>query len=75
MRGPLTNNPLEMTFVEGNQEVQTLPAKASTYSLAYRVGFGGSHGRPQNTYLQVRQTLVDLLSEDAVAIVDQEAEG
>src|SRR5215471_11171499 len=60
-RGPPTNNPLEMTFVERNQVVQTLPAKAPA--------------RPQNSHPQVRQTLVDLLSEDAVAIVDQEAVG
>ena len=72
-RGPLTNNLLEMTFVERNQEVQTFPTKAPAQSLAHRVGLGGSHGRPQNSHPQVRQTLVDVLSEDAVAIVDQEA--
>ena len=75
MRGPLTNNPLEMTFVEGNQEVQTFATKAPTHSLAHRVGFGRSHGRPQDSHPQVRETLVDVLSEDAVAIVDQEAVG
>ena len=75
MRGPLTNNLLEMTFVEGHQEVKTFAAKAPAQSLAHRVCLGGSHGRPQNSHPQVRQTLVDLLSEDAVAIVDQEAVG
>src|SRR5215831_5516377 len=75
MRGPLTNNPLEMTFVEGNQEVETFATKASAQSLAHRVGLGGSHRRPQNSYTQVRQTLVDFLCEDAIAIMDDEAIG
>src|SRR5215831_14235463 len=75
VRGPLTNNPLEMTFVERNQEVETFAAKAPAHSLADRVGLGGSHGRPQNSHSQVRETLVDVLSEDAVAVVDQEAAG
>src|SRR5215471_316809 len=73
MRGPLTNNLLEMTFVERNQVVKTFATKAPAQSLAHRVGLGGSHRRPQNSHPQVRQTLVDLLSEEAVAIVDQEA--
>src|SRR5215831_14500417 len=75
MRGPLTNNPLEMTFVELNQVVKTFATKAPAQSLAHRVGLGGSHRRPQNSHPQVRQTLVDLFSEEAVAIVDQEAVG
>jgi hypothetical protein len=72
---PFTNNPLEMTFVEGDQEVETFPTKAPTHSPAHRVGLGGSHGRPQDSHPQVSETLVDVLSEDAVAIVDQEAVG
>src|SRR5215471_11461605 len=73
--GPIPNSPLQMTFVERNQEVQTFATKAPAQSLAHRVGLRGSHGRPQNSHPQVRQTLVDLLSEEAVAIVDQEAVG
>ena len=73
--GPIPNSPLQMTFVERNQEVQTFPTKALAQSLAHRVGLGGSHGRPQNSHPQVREALVDVLSEDAVAIVDQEAVG
>src|SRR5215831_20814826 len=61
MRGPLTNNLLEMTFVERNQVVKTFATKAPAQSLAHRVGLGGSHRRPQNSHPQVRQTLVDLL--------------
>src|SRR5262249_12138363 len=57
----------EMTFVEQNQEVKTFATKAPAQSLAHCVGLGGSHGRPQNSHTQVRQTLVDVLSEAAVA--------
>jgi hypothetical protein len=64
-----------MTFIEWHQEIKTFASKAPAQSLAHRVGLGGSHGRPQNSHPQVRQTLVDVLSEDAVAIMDQEAVG
>jgi len=75
MRGPLTNNPLEMTFVERNQEIQTFATKAPAQSLAHGVRLGGSHRRPQNSYSQVRETRVDFLCEDAIAIMDEEAVG
>src|SRR5215467_2118614 len=75
MRGPLTNNPLEMTFVQGKQEIQTFATKAPAQSLAHGVRLRRSHRRPQDSHPQVRETLVDVLSEDAVAIVDQEAVG
>ena len=75
MRGPLVNNPSEMTFAEGNQEVKTFATKAPAQSLAHCVGLGGSHGRPQDSHPQVRETLVDFLSEDAIPIVDDEAVG
>lgn len=71
--GPIPISLLQMTFVEGNQEVQRFATKAPAQSLAHRVRLGGSHWRPQNSHPQVRETLVDVLSEDAVAIVDQEA--
>ena len=35
--------------------------------------FGARTGRPQNPYTQIRKTLVDVLAEDAVPIVDDEA--
>ena len=73
MRGPLTNSPLEMTFVERNQEIQTFATKAPAHSLAHGVRLGGSHWRPQNSYSQIGETLVDFLCEDAIPIVDQEA--
>jgi hypothetical protein len=64
-----------MAFVEGNQEVATFATKAAAQSLAHRVRLGGPHRRPQNPYTQVRETLVDLLNEDAIAIMDDEAVG
>ena len=75
MRGPLTNNPLEMAFVERNQEIQTFATKAPAQSLAHGVRLGGSHWRPQNSYSQIGETLVDFLCEDAIPIVDPEAVG
>src|SRR5215472_4724297 len=71
--GPIPNSPLQMTFIEWHQEIKTFATKAPAHPLAHRVGLRGSHGRRQNSHPQVRQTLVDLLSEEAVAIVDQEA--
>src|SRR6516165_7726801 len=70
---PIPHRHLQMAFVEGNQEVQTFAAKTPAQSFAYGVGFRGSYWRPQNSYTQIRQTLVDLFREDAVAIVDEEA--
>src|SRR5215469_14663151 len=75
MRGPLANNPSEMTFVEGNQEIETFATKAPAQSLAHRVRLRRSHRRPQNSYTKVRQTLIDFRSEDAIAIVNEEAIG
>ena len=64
-----------MAFAEGNQEVETLPTKAPAQSLAQRVGSRDSYWRPQNSYTQIRETLVDFLSEDTVPIMDYEAIG
>ena len=72
---PLTKNHLQMAFVEGNQEVETLATKATAQPLAYRVRLRGAHRRPQNSYTQVRETLVDFRSEDAIPIVNEEAVG
>ena len=64
-----------MAFVERKQEVETFATKAAAESFAHRVAFRGSYWRPQNSYTQIRQTLVDFLSEDAISIVDDEAVG
>src|SRR5258708_18246788 len=73
VRGPVPNSHLQMPFVEWNQEVETLPAKAAAESLAHRVRFRGSPRRPQNPYAQIGKALVDLPGADAVAIVDDQA--
>src|SRR4029077_2428786 len=72
VRRPVPNRHLQMPFVEWNQEVETLPAKAAAKSLAHRVRLRGSHRRPQNPYTQIGEALVDFLGEDAVSIVDDE---
>src|SRR5215472_848579 len=72
---PIPNRHLQMAFVEGNQEVETFTTQAAAQSLAHRVCLGGSHRCPQNSNTQVRETLVELMSEDAIAIVDDEAIG
>ena len=64
-----------MAFVEGKQEVETFATEAAAQSLAYRVRLWGSHWRSQNPYAQIPKTLVDLLSEDTVPIVNDEAIG
>ena len=73
--GPISNSPLQMTFVEWHQEVQTLPAKAPAQSLAHRARLRRSHRCPQNSYTQVRETDIDFLREDAIPIVNEEAVG
>src|SRR6516225_3560006 len=73
VRGPLTKNHLQMAFVEGNQKVETFTTKAPAQSLAHRARLRSRP--PQNSDTQVRETLVDLLNEDAIAIVDDEAVG
>ena len=70
---PIANGHLQMAFVEGNQEVETLATKAAAQPLAYRVRLRGSHRRPQNPHPQIGKALVDFLSKDAIAIVDDEA--
>src|SRR6516164_8180402 len=75
VRGPLPKNHLQMVLVEWNQQVETFATKAPAQSLAHRVRLGRSHRRPQNAYPQVRATLVDFRSEDAIPIVKEEAVG
>ena len=62
-----------MAFVEGNQKVETFTTKAPAQSLAHRARLRSRP--PRNSDTQVRETLVDLLNEDAIAIMDDEAVG
>src|SRR5215472_5402173 len=73
--GPVPNSYLQMAFVEGKQEVETFATEAAAQSFAYRVRLWGSRWRSQNPYAQIPKTLVDLLIEDTVPIVDDEAIG
>ena len=73
VHSPIPNSHLKMAFVEWNQEVETFATKAAAESLAHRVRLWGPHRRTQNPYTQIGKTLVDILREDAVAIVDDEA--
>src|SRR5260370_10199221 len=73
VRSPFPNRHLQMPFVEWNQEVETLPAKAAAESLAHRVRLRGAHRRPQNPYTQIGKAFVDFLGEDPVSIVDEES--
>ena len=75
VHSPIPNSHLQMAFVERKQEVETFATEAATQSLADRVRLWGSYWRPQNSYAQIPKTLVDLLSEDTVPIVDDEAIG
>src|SRR5215472_6286179 len=72
---PIPNRHLQMAFVEWNQEVETFATKAAAESYAHRVRLGSPHRCTQNSYTQVRETLVDFFSEDAISIVDDEAVG
>ena len=62
-----------MPLVEWNQEVETFATEAAAQSLAYRVRLWGSHWRSKNPYAQIPKTLVDILGEDPVSIVDNES--
>ena len=72
---PIPNRHLQMAFVEGDQEVQTLATKAAAQSLAYGVRLRGSYRCPQNPYSQTGKTSVNRLREDAVPIMEDEAVG
>src|SRR5215813_2910142 len=72
VHGPIPNSNVKVAFVEWNQEVETFATKAAAQSLAHRVRLGGPHRRTQNPYTQIGKTLVDILREDAVTIVDDE---
>src|SRR5215813_7203451 len=73
VHSPIPNSHVKMAFVEWNQEVQTFATKAAAESLAHRVRLWGPHWRTQNPYPQICKTLVEILREDAVAVVDDEA--
>lgn len=73
VRGSIANSHLQMAFVEWDQKVETFATETAAQSLAHRVRFRGAHRRSQNPHPQIGKTLVDILREDAVAVVDEEA--
>src|SRR5215469_9406183 len=71
MVSPLLESPLEMAFVERDQEIQRLSAQAAAKSLADGIGFRRPHRRSPNGNTQFLHGPVELLGEDAVSVVDQ----
>src|SRR5215471_857456 len=70
MASPLLDSPLEMAFVERDQEIQTLSAQAAAKSLADGIRFWRPHRRSPNGNTQFLHGPVELLGEDAVSVVD-----
>ena len=71
MASPLLDSPLEMAFVERDQEIQTLSAQAAAKSLADSIGFRRPHRRSPNGNTQFLHGPVELLGEDTVSVVDR----
>ena len=58
---------------EGNEEVQTLPPQRADEPLAERIGLRCPHWRLEHPQSQVADALVELLRENAVAVMEQKA--
>ncbi len=69
----LANNPLEMAFADGNEEVQTLAADRSYQPLAVGVRLGRADRRSQDTDTESAQCFIDGRRENRIAVVNQVA--
>ena len=64
-----------MVFSQGNQKVQAFPPQRADEPLAERIGLRTLRRRFEHPESQVAYALVELLREDAVAVMDEEAVG
>ena len=64
-----------MVDPQRNNTVQTFPPQRADEPLAERIGLRSPHWRLEHPQPQVAHTLVELLREDAIAVMDQELVG
>ena len=75
VRDPFAQDPSEMSLVEGDQPVQTLPPYRADQALAKGVGLWRPHGDLQHMPAHRRDRPVDCGREDAIPIVEDEPVG
>src|SRR6266849_10804881 len=73
VRDPLAKDPSEMSLVEGEQPVQTLPPYRADQALAKGVRLRRPHGRFQHAPSHRRDRSVDLGRIDPVTVVQHES--
>ena len=62
-----------MVCAQRNQKVEALPPQRADKSLAERIGLRSPHRRLEHPQPQVTYALVQLLREDAIAVMYQES--
>ena len=73
VRDPCAKDPSEMSLVEGNQPVQTLPSYRANQALAKGVRLRCPHGRFQHSPSHRRDRSVDFGRIDPVTVVQHES--
>ena len=75
MLNPLLHRSLEVSFREGNQEVQTFPAQRADNPLAERVRLWRPVRRSQDPKAEISNRAIQRLRKDAVSVVDEKPIG
>ncbi|MCU1335391.1 MAG: hypothetical protein JWO19_972 [Bryobacterales bacterium] len=74
MAYPPIENVLQMPLPQRDEEIQALPADGSDHTFASGICLGRPERRPQYAHAHGGHSFIQFLGEDAVPIVDQEAE-
>ena len=73
VESPLFDDHPQMPFVEGDQEIQTLPAKTAAETFAESIRRRRPHRRAEYSHSQLGDRLVQFLGKDAVPVVEHES--
>jgi hypothetical protein len=71
---PPIENVLQMPLSQRDEEIQALPTDRSDQAFANSIRLGRPERRPQYAHAHVSDGLIQFLREDAVPVVDEEAE-
>ena len=74
MQYPTVENVLEMPLSQRDEEIQTLPADRSNYTLANSISLGRPQRRTQYAYVHGGYGFIQFLGKDTVPVVDEEVE-
>jgi hypothetical protein len=72
MAHPLVQDAAQVAFCQRNHQVQALPPQCAQEPLTKAIGFGTPHGYFQHPEPEVAHALVEVVREDAVAVMDEE---